>query len=108
MTRRLVAQRTVALIPVLEVLPYAISTRPLPDTVTSRDHPIEWSAYFQQCLADAGFHGVAEIAPGSSFVAARSLLGHPLLEYLIRKEVGADQEACSFDGGLMLVVDDTR
>lgn len=112
----------VRLIPVLEVAPFGPPTRPLPDG-PSRLHPAAWDAYFQACLVDAGFAGVTLIQAGSRFASARALVGHALLEHVVREALvgtglpgfpwdAADDadtapidRVSALDGGLALTVD---
>lgn len=84
MLRTLTASTTVCLVPVLEVVPFGFSTRPHPPG-PAREHPAAWDAYFRDCLAEGGYAGVSPIASGEFFVPARALIGHPLLEHLIRE-----------------------
>ena len=121
MTRALAA-RSLALLPVVEVEPYVFSQLPMPSDLPSRDYRDAWSAYFQRCMADAGFAGVSTIDPGSNLVAAGTLVDNPLLERLIAHAVdGAgvtnfpladnlsdyafDQRISSLPGGLAFVAD---
>ncbi len=85
MTIKVVAKAPVVLVPVLEVPPYHYSALPLPTVVGAREHPTEWSDYFQRCMADAGFPAIEPVRPGSMHVRARALAGHPLLVRMVRE-----------------------
>lgn len=75
---------TVHLVPVLEVVPFSFSTRPHPPG-PAREHAAAWDVYFRDSLADGGYTGVTPLVSGEFFVPARALIGHPLLEHLIRE-----------------------
>jgi hypothetical protein len=99
---------------VVEVEPYGFSKIEMP----GHDDPAsDWADYFQRCMTDAGFRDVTPIALRSNFVAARSLIGNPLLEGMIRERLAwakfsveaalenaeAFDEISSFYGGLALL-----
>jgi hypothetical protein len=95
------------LVPVVEVLPYQFSPRPLPTTPGARAHPQLWDPYFRACLADAGYAGVEPIAPGSHFVDLLSLVGHPLFPRLAKEDREKGGEG-ALDGGFALMRGDER
>lgn len=121
MGRVIIAQATVQLVPVLEALPFGGPSQPLPPG-PSRLHAAAWDAYYQAALAEAGFADVRPIAAGQRFVAARAMLGHPLLDHLLREALtdsglpgfpAADDDGASppmdrispLEGGFALVID---
>ena len=81
--RRVTISQPIALVPVLEVLPMHFSSREAPPG-PAREHGQAWLDHFVASLRDAGMTGVEPIAPGSFFVRASALLGHPLLAHLVR------------------------
>ena len=99
-TRTLSAQAPIALVPVLEVEPYRYSDTPMPGADRTAQ---DWANYFQRCMADAGFRDVVPVGLQSNFVAARTLIGNPILERMIR-EAGSDSidEISPLSGGLAL------
>ena len=125
MKNRIEVARSVSLVPVVEVRPYSFSKRPMPDLPGgSEGSPAVWSAYFQECMRDAGFAGVDPVAPSSSFVPLAALVGNPAFERIVLRSLGdkrvvagggaAEPASIAIDdvpalyGGLALIGDGVR
>lgn len=96
--RQIEVKGEVRLVPVIEIEPYHFSSL----------QSSERTDYFEACMKDAGFTNVVPIAEGWHFVSARSLIGNPILEQLIREAAEGKEldEMGPFYGGLALIADD--
>ncbi len=81
--KRIQTSGTISLIPVIEIEPYGISSRKVPDHCPAREHPEIWQKYFDECVADAGYHNINPIAKGSRFVHASAIVENKIFESLL-------------------------